>query len=1787
MAEKPLNDLAKSSPGAATAAVQKGLSQADISKITAIANLRSIHNELTSLPQKDAFAQYSKYDAATRAALSSMFHPKYVNDDKGFLGNILTSIKTAAYYSGEEFKKFGANLVGINLPSEATGNVPKAILGVGTAPAKAIAEETGATAGATKLAQGTADVLVRAQNKLIKQPYAAARLAGQEGENPLLAFGKYFGVGATELVPGGYDAKLEDASTNFMKYWEQASAPDTVYDKVKVEKLTADLKPEVAFVAKLLADKEDLVDNFEKYQNNPAIIGLINKYVEGDAEASKEIANAVAGFEMSKISVGRDAARTLIGLFPHEYEKALKGDKAARALFNTVSGSIDFGATVGLDPLIIGGKISRGINVARYGFAKLGEGAISMETAFTRPAVQAYWNEAGKLISQFRNGDLAVKAQALNRLQDRFPEININVLEDLAKADVRNAEDAMTYFGNGQRFTQMMSGGAGLGLAGKDTLIPRMTMTRKLSNDVRDFAAGILGTERYRAVELPSTAARGATKKSQAEQTEDFAKMFSDNSLAWADKVGLEEAKIGFTAVDRSRLAKIDRVVRQFSLAPSTDKVISIANSSSANQIFKLARTVLDKTTAGAFRAAWIGADQGQRLLMYKGLLKTLGVGMGLNLSNEGRLALSKIDEMSKEIYSVSQTEVELGDLAKVLRTPVGGSKISAPAGVRKMVQEAISVTTAEGKAGRLIAATNGRIAQYTERLKALKADKADALAKGDELRADAIDDEINIVGMKLGRERKTKKELKGKIETGAAEEGSLTATTFNAGQTLDGTPRAVRQYQLNDYRSLPDFVQWREIAQRAGVLSEVFGKATNWHFNRALTDAWSFANLYPRLGIRTTVEELGTHALIGGAEGMGWYLKGRLASREMRAAQLTGKAETVAGKDIKIFGKTIFKGEKEVKNLGFIYDNLYKVLNKHYSNEQLIAMADDPEKLGQAIADAMIKNKFKPQFLQTKTGQEVSEWSRDFARFNGKVVLDDITGASVRAERPVTEAEVISDSLKQFGPSVRFNVQNQEALKGMTFAPEFTEIVGSNDKAVFNWLLELNNTVGKRNGKFGNIVLWNAGKDPDIVIKKLVDYIENEGNDIAKKFAIYAEEGAEGLARHMYLDATYPLRDFAGQINMDLVNAIRNKGGMENFGIDDLVKIDSPYARPETILGREIVPMSAGTPEQAMYRVINNGYGWVGKQIALLDREPITLGNYFMFRKELKGTEAATKKSLMDNGLSEEGADSIARFSAHETALNLARNRTLGFVDNGDVRTNLAFSLRTLGRYYRATEDFYRRLGRLGKYEKRALVRLAILNQTFENSGFIHKDDKGQMYFTYPGDDILNNAVVTVLDKLNISAKTPLPLNFGGYVKMLTPSLDPESALPRLSNPFVSVSLDAMTNLPYIGDYLKGFEKTVTGAYNTDIPAWEKAAPVNIKRLYNVLAGTTEGTESRFSSATKAIKLLVSTGNGPTNASELNEFYSNIATQARNIDAVKLVMGLMTPASLQSFANKDVPEEMKRTGVFTWDTEFQKILKKYEGDEQALSKAMVTFAKLYPSKLAYTTSATSSNTYADFRKTIEAANFVANHQDFLLKHKDGGSFFIPASGTSDIKAYSYLKKQGYITNKPLDPNVTDTRDNFIREVATVKARQDYYALNDEYNAKIDAAASPGERRFWREELAKRKEGMLTAYPLLAVQVSPTAASNKRRIEVLDDMKSILRANKAPNRELGMKYAAMISQYDEMQSTLKRVVGSSDAASEFKKQLRADTKAVLRQLSDKDDNARAFFLSILDPLIGE
>jgi hypothetical protein len=556
-------------------------------------------------------------------------------------------------------------------------------------------------------------------------------------------------------------------------------------------------------------------------------------------------------------------------------------------------------------------------------------------------------------------------------------------------------------------------------------------------------------------------------------------------------------------------------------------------------------------------------------------------------------------------------------------------------------------------------------------------------------------------------------------------------------------------------------------------------------------------------------------------------------------------------------------------------------------------------------------------------------------------------------------------------------------------------------------------------------------------------------------------------------------------------------------------------------------------------------------------------------------------KQGLLDAGIEADIAEKLARKQSHEVAINLARQRTLGYVDNSDVRTNLAFNIRNFGRYYRATEDFYRRIARISKYEKRAIVRLAILNQTFEHSGFVHKDSNGELYFTYPGDDVLNWMLGnSVFRLLGLPGAQPMSVNFGGKVKMLTPSLDPESAAPRLGGPFIGLSLAVLENIPGLGGWLKDVGPVLTGSPKEQ-DWWRKIAPINVQRLIDMgfRNDKTMMTEQKYSAAVQAMRLLISTGNGPKNAAELDPFTTNSVVQAQNIMFMRFATGLGAPASVQLFATKDVPKEMIDAGYFTWDSEFAKIMQKNSGKDNAIELSYVQFATLYPSKTVYAVAKTETGTEANFQKTLEAATFVRNNQELINNHKQAAAFFIPINGTNDIESYSYLKSQGLVKNKQLE--------EYLREAATSDVRQRYNARKDLYDNEILNTPDSKKRQYLREQWSLESKFFKTSHPLLAKQLEQNEGYIALKNEALDDLRNVVYSGLAPDKKLAEVFGAMILQYDEGMKQLSGVTGKTDYDVGYRKAIRADLKDVLRQLAGDNPNAKSLYWNIFETLIGE
>jgi hypothetical protein len=1781
MAEKnkPLSKIAENlSPGVATAAAQAKLTPAEQAQLAAFGELKKTHQFLASLPQNDAYKNYKNLTPEYQDALRTYFSPKYSIQDKGFLGNIARSVASSAHYAVQTFKELGMQIAGLPIKPETSVNPAQALLGLGTAPVTATVSE--ATPEPVKKGTGKVlEALVRSQEKIIKQPYAAERLAEEEGEGGLLSYAKFLGQGLKELAPGGEDATAQDNSTTWKKYWEQASDKENVFDKSEVAKIESSITPDAAFVGKMLAGKKNFIDNYEEILKNPQALDLIQRYTSGDKEAARIVGEAVSMYERAKISPGRDVARALVSAFPFEADAARNGSLAEKAFFNTVSGGIDFAVTFGLDPLILIGKAKRTADIARFGLIKMGEDPRNLEKAFKNASVRRYWDELGKVFVAYNKGDTVQKGAALTRIQERFPEINLDVAQYMAP-NIKDADTALEFFRGGDIIDDISRGNAGLR---RDPLIPRYTQARYAKDWLRDGA--LKGLEKvagkYEAISLPGN-------------VDDIARFADEDPISWSEKIGYKEittptgirslfAGTGktvkgvktegkFVSKDASVAAKIDRVMRQFSIAPSQERIISISDASSATQVYRLMRTVVDKGTASTFRAAWIAANEGQRLLMYKGLTKTLAYGMGLDHSVAGREFIASIDETAQELYSVNQSVLDLGEWSRVLGT-LNVGRLPAPEGVRKIVAEATDQAQSDGKAMRVLASSGQEMAVITQQINELKALKKELIAKAPVSPEEAsaikdivsdIDNSLKILGGTMGKMRVARKDIKKYID----DLDPADVDSFNAAE-LNGAQRGVRAYQTSQSRYMPNLVDLRKFELRGNVFSAITGKVGESVVNQKVTDIWSYLNLYPRLGIRTSVEEVGTAALIGGTEGIANYFKGFAMSQEIRKASAP-TLKISAARQI----------EKEVSPLGIISRTLYNITRKNYSKQEILAMADNPEELAQAIGKSLLKDRFKPEFLQTAKGKRAAGYAEDWVTNGGNTIMQEINGAVRQAEFKEDVAESTANYLRQYGPSVALNPDITKALKEVKFSTVYGEIAYNRTDFLLNWYLDLHNTIGKRN-IFGQIVFSNIYRKEEDAIEAVAQYLDGKGNELAKKFAIYNSEGSYEFARRIYADATNALRDYSGRLNKNLIEEIKASGGIDNFDFKQLHKYNENFQMPKTVLGRELVPLEAGDSIGFFDRVMKNGYAWVGKQISILDREPITYGNYIMYRDDLMKYESNFKKGLLDAGIDDAVADKLARSQSHEVAINLARQRTLGYVDNSDIRTNLAFNLRNFGRYYRATEDFYRRLARLGKYEKRALVRLAITNQTFEHSGFVHKDNNGEMYFTYPGDDVLNYVLGnTAFRLLGIPGAQPMSSNFGGKVKMLTPSLDPESAALRLSGPFIGLSTTVLENIPGIGAWVRSAGPVLTGA-SPDQEWWRKTTPINIQRLIDlgIKNDKTMMTEQKYSAAVQAMRLLISTGNGPTTGADINPFTTNAIIQATNIMALRFVTGLGAPASVQMFATKDVPKEMIDAGYFTWDSEFAKILSRYANDDHAFEKAFVQFATLYPSKTVYAVAKTTAGTEASFAKTYEAAQFVKNNSELIKNNKQAAAFFIPINGTSDIEAYTYLKSQGLVKNKDLE--------DFLREASTADARQQYNTRKDLYDQTILATADSGKRRYLREQWKVESDFFKKAYPLLAKQISPDGAYLALKKEALDDLRNVVYSGKSPDKKLADVFAAMIVQYDQGTAQINGVTGRTDYDSGYKKAIREDLKDVLRQIAGDNPNAKSLYWNLFEPLIGE
>ena len=1042
----------------------------------------------------------------------------------------------------------------------------------------------------------------------------------------------------------------------------------------------------------------------------------------------------------------------------------------------------------------------------------------------------------------------------------------------------------------------------------------------------------------------------------------------------------------------------------------------------------------------------------------------------------------------------------------------------------------------------------------------------------------------------------------------------------------------------FNNFVSAPSLVDIDRAAARSTLISKMLGTA-NKNWVDKMTGYWSFLTLAgPRYAIRNATEDLMVNLAIGQTTPWG-LAKSRLLSTRINTALGVRKGLT--------------KGEKMAENpLGLVMRVVNKKDAEKYATE--IAGLDDAiretretikrlqdEKKTLTAADTLRKAQIDDEIvaLREKTQGGVVQQTRNVlaralsegrlnrlrARFGAKPMLQDeldelaeqitygdidntLSVVSEGSINFVTGNDYITRSVNfQKNTGVRataleINVPNNRYARARGERGFKKIAMGNQDEAAMvAWLMRIGYFT---NDQLGAVAVANL--DQADVVQRVYNWImanpkfradarlAAQGVDEWQHANIVVKRAKEIFSKRQLDDTGNPV------INTELLDKIRTfddeAGGYVISGklsLDDLP--DNLDDLPEYIIGPTLVPVADMDSYTAS--LMTKGWTWLGLANARLSREPIVLDEMIRIRKQMKETgfydafiASFTKNIDPADTKKIATATNLAKRKLAEAVEDRATTQVLQYVDNPLVRSQLAFSTRNFARFYRATEDFYRRIYRAVRYNPEAIVKAGLTYEGITHSGWVQKDDQGEPYFVYPAIEPVYRAVQFAMQGLGIDAefKTPLPVQFGAQLKMITPSLNPDSLAPTFAGPLAGVSVKVLTNLVDIWN--PGAADTITrltlGKYAVDQPMVSAFLPAHVNRLYGAM--NRDERDSQYASAwRKAVTYLEAGGHGipkrydennnliPPSAQELEEYRIRVKNTTIAILGTRFVFGFVAPASPQVQLKSDMAEWVRDNGRANFKQLWNKLSEQYAGDYDA---AMAKWVELYPDQIPFTVPESERTTVAYFKYAEESGAFVDQNEELFKRFPQGAAFLIPHKAGFSWDAYKTMTDMGLRRNK----RVAD----HLRDIQTAADLQTYYARRDEYEKQLETVVTDFERSQIRQEFTDWKTLFFAGRPLVQEELSQGSQKAIERLNAINDLRSLLEsnANVAPKTEAALRQ--MLNLYDSYKEERRSLDGLSGGTL-LARQIKDETIVKMRKLAEFNENTMSAYNVLFSSLLGD
>ena len=982
----------------------------------------------------------------------------------------------------------------------------------------------------------------------------------------------------------------------------------------------------------------------------------------------------------------------------------------------------------------------------------------------------------------------------------------------------------------------------------------------------------------------------------------------------------------------------------------------------------------------------------------------------------------------------------------------------------------------------------------------------------------------------------------------------------------------AIFDYQLATGMSVPKIQDLDAIVGKAQVMGRIMGWShTKWA--QDLTSAWSFLTLAgPRFAVRNSIEDLMVHLAVG--DGAFGVVAGKRLSNKIRLGQ--------GGDTLGVINKLVMKKDRA----------LYQAK---------LAEATTVQDARKIMAEAVMSDKYLGK-LDPAAREIIAEMAE-----HG--YIDDMLQAVAEGgKKGLTGADHWTDTMQavdKYGTMREYNIDGVKYR--IDHGGSFQELRPLDTDGKVAWITQIA-AVG--NDELGSIALQFVSDAPgaeraavNAIYKKLTspEYASQKA-----RFQLYAPVNNTDEfthAKNIYAATKNLFTKADGKVNQDLLKKVTyNKptGGKgintRNLGIDDL---PTEYADvPEFIIGKKLMPIADGNPAG---KIVGKHWNWLGEMNARWSREPLVLSAAVDIRKGWKGAglEERYLNSFLDpirNNASLSAAekevlikDATARAKSNiiNMTQDLAKERVLAYVDNPDVRTQLAFTMRNFARYYRATEDFYRRVSRTVRYNPESIARLALTYEGVTHSGFVQKDDQGDSYFIYPG----MNQVYSVMSGLakvaglNNGFVAPMPVEFGAKLNMITPSMNPDSIFPTFSGPLAAFPMELMYRLI---PSTKEAQKYLQGTYSEDQPIINAILPAHINRALAVL--NQDERNSQYASAfRKAATYLEASGHGlkiktdpatglqvPPTAGELEAYTDKLKATTSTVLGMRFFESLILPASPSINLKSDMANWVKDNQRTNFKQVFSNLVTQYNGD---FTKATEEWIRLFPKQMPYTVSESSKKTVAVIRYGEAAGNWVDNNKELLAKYPQAAGFLIPQIGAFNYDAYKTMVNEGLLDKKPMG--------DFLKEVQVSTDRQFYFQQNAKYKEALASTSSTDQKRQLNDRWSAWSKSFMALRPTLAEEFAQGSLPDVRRRQAVSDLRSMFtKEANPPKGAVANVLKNMLAVYDQYNEAASQITDRSQASLDRLDAMKEGAKIQLQKLSNSNPNTKSAYDVLFAQLIG-